>query len=77
MTLAVPRRRRPNTTGQRKTKNSAFAVGLDETVYPGITSCKGEKSLEPKAVLPLLNPPAVLQTWCYVARRCRFSLCQS
>lgn len=33
-----------------------LAVGLDETVYPGITSCKGEKSPESEAVLPLLNP---------------------
>lgn len=32
-----------------------LAVGLDETVYPGITSCKGEKSPESEAVLPLLN----------------------
>lgn len=32
-----------------------LAVGLDETVYPGITSCKGEKSLDSEAVLPLLN----------------------
>lgn len=31
------------------------AVGSDETVYPGITRCRGEKSPESEAVLPLLN----------------------
>ena len=30
-------------------------VGLDETVYLGITSCGGEKSQESEAILPLVK----------------------
>ena len=32
-----------------------LAVGLEESVYPGITSCRGEKSQESEAILPLLK----------------------
>ena len=32
-----------------------LAVGLEESVYPGITSCRGEKSWESEAILPLLK----------------------
>ena len=50
-----------------------LAVGLDETVYPGITSCKGEKTLDSGAVLPLLSH--LLYCKPGVTLPCRFSLC--
>lgn len=50
-----------------------LAVGLDETVYPGITSCKGEKTLDSEAVLPLLSH--LLYCKPGVTLPCRFSLC--